>query len=149
MAHVRTAIRDLLKDRVTGLQATGDRVYKNRLKPVPANQLPAISVSSGDEQITTLTQGSPRRLQRILQVSFDIIADADADGAADALDIVAEEIEAVLVPGAWSAGKIFDLAPVSSTEVFDAEGRKVSGQSRLTYEVEYHTAEGAADTVLA
>lgn len=148
MAHIRTAIRDLLAARVTGLSVTGDSVYKNRVKPLPAALLPAISVSSGDEQINALTQGSARRLGRVMQVHFDVIANADEDGAADALDTVCEEIEAQLVIGPWAVG-IFDITPASITEVYDGDGKKIVAQTRLTYEVEYHTAEGAADSVLA
>lgn len=149
MAHIRTSIRDLLTTRVTGLPTVGANVFKNRVKPLPPGALPAISVSSGDEQINAITQGSPRRLSRIMQVHFDIIGDADADGAADTIDTICEEIEEALLPGSWSAAQVFDIAPASITEIFDGDGQKVIAQTRLTVEVEYHTAEGAADTVLA
>lgn len=147
MAHARTLIRDLLAARVTGLPTVAANVFKNRVKPLPESALPAISVSSGDEQINAITQGSPRRLSRIVQVHFDIIGDADADGAADTIDTVCEEIEGVLIAGAWSAGQIFEIVPASITEIFDGDGNKIIAQTRLTYEVEYHTAEGAADLI--
>jgi hypothetical protein len=149
MAHVRTQIRDLLATRVTGLETCGDRVFKNRVKPLPQTSLPAINVMSGDEQMQVLSQGVTRRLGRVMQVHFDLIADADSDGAADTLDTIAAEIEAVMVEGAWSSALIFSISPVSLTESYDGEGRKVIAQARLTYEVEYHTAEGSAGSVLA
>ncbi|WP_430430197.1 hypothetical protein [Oceanicaulis sp.] len=149
MAHVRTQIRDLLATRVTGLETCGSRVFKNRVKPLQQSDLPAINVSSGDEQIDRMTQNTPRRLGRLMQVHFDLIADADSDGAADTLDTIAAEIEAVMLEGSWSSALIFNVTPVSLTESYDGEGRKVVAQSRLTYEVEYHTAEGSAGSVLA
>ena len=99
MAHARTQIRDLLATRVTGLETCGDRVFKNRVKPLPQTSLPAINVMSGDEQMQVLSQGVSRRLGRVMQVHFDLIADADSDGAADTLDTIAAEIEAAIGAG--------------------------------------------------
>lgn len=147
MSHVRTAIRDLIVARLTGETTAGTSVFKNRVKPVEQGDLPAISVSSGDERLERIAQGSPAMLGRIMQVHCDIICNADSDGAADTLDIIAAEIEARLAPGSW-ATNIFDIAPVSINEVYDGDGAKIVGQSRLTYEVEYHTGEGAPGVAL-
>ena len=147
MSHVRTGIRDLISARLTGETSAGASVFKNRVKPVEPSALPAISVSSGDERIERLAQGSPPTIGRVMQVHCDIIADADSDGAADTLDIIAAEIESRLVQGSWAAN-IFDISPVAITELYDGDGAKIVGQSRLTFEVEYHTGEGAPATAL-
>lgn len=147
MSHVRTAIRDLITTRLAGETSAGASVFKNRVKPVEQSALPAISVSSGDERIERIAQGKPAMLGRILQVHCDIIADADSDGAADTLDIIAAEIETRLASGSWAVN-IFDITPVALTELYDGDGSKIVGQSRLTFEVEYHTGEGAPGTAL-
>ncbi|MFW6299491.1 MAG: hypothetical protein ACOC20_01050 [Oceanicaulis sp.] len=147
MSHVRTAIRDLIHTRLDGETSAGASVFKNRVKPVAKSDLPAISITSGDERVERIAQGKPARLGRIMQVHCDLIADADADGAADDLDALAAEIETLLAPGSW-ATNIFDITPVAITEIYDGNGDRVVGQSRLTFEVEYHTGEGAPGTAL-
>lgn len=146
MTHIRTAIRDLIATRVTGLATAGDTVFKNRVKPIPASSLPGITVSLGDEDVQRATQRAPRRLRRVCQVHLDLIADS-TDDPAPVLDTMAAECEAALVEGAWSAGHLFDIAPVALTEVFDGQGVKIAGQLRLSYEVEYHTAEGSPGSI--
>ena len=147
--HIRTQARVLVAGRLAGLATTGANVFQNRVTTLPKSKLPAVSVSTGDEDIQRLSQGVPRRLGRTVQIHVDMIAEADdSDDTADLLDQIALEVEAALAPGSWSDALFFDIAPRAINPVFDGEGRLVAGQLRLTFDAEYQTAEGSPGTVI-
>tara|TARA_R110002073_G_scaffold120601_1_gene262644 strand:- start:19133 stop:19579 length:447 start_codon:yes stop_codon:yes gene_type:complete len=148
MGHLRKQIGALAVSRVTGLATTGANVFQNRVTPIAASQLPALSVSIGDETIQRMSMGTPRRLERGPQIHFDLIT-AEGDTSADTLSDMLEEVEAALAPGSWMDALLFDIVPVAISEIYDGAGTKIAGQIRITYQAEYQTAEGAPGTALS
>ena len=98
MAHPRQTIRDALKTRLTGLVTTGANVFTSRIRPLRDNELPAIVISTGLEDMggrdnTYLYGNLP--IRRAMEVNIDICVRA-VTGAEDTADDVLAEIEAAL-----------------------------------------------------
>lgn len=148
MAHVRKQIRDLLETQITGLATTGSNVFQNRTTPIPADQLPAISLSLGDESVQRSTMGATKRQSRVVEAQFHIVT-GDGASSADTLDQVIAELETALVAGAWSSALIFDIEPRQISDLYDGDGAKIHGEARLSFAVQYHTNEGAPETAIS
>lgn len=96
MSHKRTTIRNALVAALTGLATCGNRVYPSRLKPLQANELPALLVSTGAEETPegAYLYGN-QGIKRTLFVRIDII-DKAVSGYEDTVDTALAEIEAKL-----------------------------------------------------
>jgi hypothetical protein len=162
MAHVRTEIRARAKAQVTGLATTGSNAFENRQTPIERSALPALNVSLGEESIENLAKSG--RLSRQVDLHVDIVCEDDGTLAAD-LDTILAEVEAALSYTAtlsaanaatfslsegdrWTKNLIKDITPRAIGEMYDGEGRRITGQARITFAVEYHTQDGTPGTAL-
>lgn len=93
MTHKRTSIRTALVTLLSGQTDCGTHVYGSRLKPLGADELPAILVSTGseDNELNKTTGNAP--WLRRLEVRLDIIVKA-VNGYEDAADAILAQIEA-------------------------------------------------------
>lgn len=144
MSHARTTIRALLVSRLTNETPAAGSVFNNRVKPMQASELPAINVMIGDEGVRRIAMGAPARLERRPSALIDIYDEDEGP----ALEAIAEAVEQRLAPGGWGAAALIDITLVAVSEIYDDGGRKVAGRLRLTFELEYHTAEGSPGTIL-
>ena len=119
--------------------ATGaeQRVFKTRLAPVRASELPAISVYCDNETITD-NGTSPRELTRTMTVAIDGWARA-TENVDDALDDLALEIETAMDSSPELLDTAFTAA-LTSTEVgIKLDGDRPMGCVHLEYTVVYHS----------
>jgi len=162
MAHIRTRIRTRAKALLTGLATTGANVFENRQTAIERSALPALNVSLGDEAIQDIAKSG--RLGRQLDLHVDIVCEDDGTLAAD-LDTILAEVETALSYSAtlsaanaavfglsegdrWTKNLIKDITPRAIGEMYDGEGRRITGQARITFAVEYHTQDGTPGAAL-
>jgi hypothetical protein len=148
--HQRKLIRDatvaLLANAGT---AAGARVTPTRVDAHKKNELPALSVYTLSEQ-TDADDGStaPRELWRTLKLEIaGWVAHSAALPADDALDALAEQIEAVMEEGRYLGGTASDSILVSTEVSILSDGDPLLGVITLTYEVSYFTSPAAPDNL--
>ncbi|TXH90351.1 MAG: hypothetical protein E6Q78_05265 [Rhodoferax sp.] len=95
MAHMRTQIRQALVAALTGLPATGARVFVNSVYELRASDLPCLLVQTGDEpQIDAMVvAGTAQQRQHLVMVKA---VAKQASGLQDALDQMLLEVEGAL-----------------------------------------------------
>lgn len=147
MAHqrklIRQAVVQLLANAAT---AAGSRVMGTRVDAHKRSELPAISVytlSEASEPNAT----APREITRDVQIEIaGWVAHSEATPADDAMDDLAEEIEAAMDGDRFLGALAADSLLVSTEMQIRAEEGKSSplvGLVTLTYSVTYRTAPAA------
>ena len=147
--HQRRIIRDAIAAQLIGKTAAGPRVTRARVDPHQRRLLPAISVYTPSESVDpdSMTR-RPRELTRELAVEIvGWVAHSEANPAIEALDDLAEQIEAVIDIDPYLGGAAgLGGAVLQSTEV-KIEGEDNSdllvGVVVLTYTVPYVTSPAA------
>lgn len=140
MAHARTQIRNAVIGRLAGLPTTGNRVYPGRVLPIDPDRLggPALRVFCGDEEVQSMTIGSPSVEQHDLVIHVDGIVKAAVD-LEDLLDQIALEVQQAMTPE--GIGKSCELAAVRAG--LDESLEKPCGVISLIYKVMYHVTSDA------
>lgn len=146
----RMAIRQDFAAALTGATDAGARVYPSRVIPTLERDLEAGAVlaiyalsETADERVTF-----PVTVWRELTVAVEIVVpDRGADPGEDAVDRIADQVEAAIAARAALQGRgdapLAMTARLADTEiVFGREGRLRLWAARLSFTVEYHT--GAA-----
>lgn len=130
MTHKRTTIRAALASSLTGLATCGSRVYPSRLKPLRANEVPAMLVSTGAEE---MPEGAwlygNKGIKRTLEMRVDIVVKA-VSAFEDTADTILGEIEARLfdTPEHNTLGGIvhsLSLASIGDPEMDDSTDKPV------------------------
>jgi hypothetical protein len=143
--HQRRIIRDAVIAQLAGKTAAGDRVSSTRVEALRNRRLPTISVYALSESIIDVSKTTrPRELTRELAVEIvGWVAHSEANPAADALDDLAEQIEAAVDADPYFGGACgLDGAVLSDTEVTirdDDKADPLTGIIVLTYSVPYTT----------
>lgn len=92
MAHIRKQIRDKIKDLVSGLTLTQNKVFYDIVYNLDSSKLPAIVVQTKDERIEKTTFGRPSIQNRVLNVSLFCVVQTN-ENYQDVLDSILLEIE--------------------------------------------------------
>lgn len=150
--HQRQIIREAFAAQIKGAEpafktAAGPRVFETRMVPWRTQELPAISVYSGDESVDD-QKSAPRELKRTVDMTIEatVIASADLD---DALDALALEIERAMHADPTLGGAASDTVLKRTTIGTMVEGNRPLGAVQLVYETTYYTnAPEAEDTLL-
>lgn len=150
--HQRQVIREAAVAQLKGVSPAfktmaGARVYETRMVPWRNQELPAISVFSGDESVDD-QQSAPRELKRKLDLTIDavVIASEDLD---DVLDAFALEVERAMHADPTLGGAASDTVLKRTTIGTMVEGNRPIGAVQLVYETTYYTnAPEASDTTL-
>ncbi len=149
MAHPRKLIRHALVALLTNATAAGARVQGTRVEPHKKSQLPAISVYTLREPVDqdASANTAPRELTRDVKVEITgWVAHSDALPVDDAMDDLAEQIEAVMDADPYLGGTAGESV-LESTEmqVVEDDGRSdpLVGIVTLTYSVTYRTSPAA------
>jgi len=146
--HQRKLIRDaavaLLANAGT---AAGARVTPTRIDPHKKNELPALSVYTLSEQTDPDDASTaPRELWRTLKLEIaGWVAHSTAAPADDALDALAEQIEAAMDADRYLGNTASDSILVGTEISILSDGDPLVGVITLTYEVEYRTSPAAPD----
>lgn len=141
--HPRTVIRKAVAALLKGKTAAGQSVYTSRVEAFGSRHLPAISVYTTDEDADT-GDTSPRRYTRTPDVVVQAVFEVD-EHLDDAMDAMALQLEAVLLPDpSW--GGVADDSVLTKSAMFLAEnGRSEFGCLALTFRAEYDTRPGLLD----
>ena len=136
MAHVRKQIRAAIVARLSGATAAGANVFANRTAPLQDDQLPAIVMETGNEDVSALTVLDPPVYGRTLVVDVVIKAKPLAD-LDDVLDDIAEQVEPLMV----LLPSLPQLQPTLTATEFAPDGgqERPLGTLRLTYQIQYQT----------
>lgn len=144
--HARKQIRAAVAAAVTGLQATGSRVYRSRVYPMASAELPGLCIYTTTEAAQPEIMRAPRRLVRDLSVIVEAYAVAtdDVDGT---LDDIAAQVEAAIGADPTLGGKVRRVHVAQTETMLTGEGEKPIGVLRLTFAAEYATYENQPETL--
>ena len=137
MAHARQTIREAATTKVTGLTTTATRVFQSRM--VPQETLPALLVTTNDEEIVPGTIGNLIERRLDLHVTGYAKQSSTVD---DTLDTIAAEVETAM------AGFTYRNALKSLAVDFEETLEKPVGLIRLAFVCTYLTATGTPGTPL-
>jgi hypothetical protein len=142
MSHVRQQIRDAVVAAVTFLPLTATRVYKARVYPMTAADLPGICVYTQSESASLNTIGGLKTVSaylRNLSINLEIYAKATSN-LDNSLDNIAVEVETAIATNAGLNGLAEDVI-LASTEIdiMGADSEQPVGVMRLTYNIIYRT----------
>lgn len=144
MAHQRKLVRQAVAALLTNATAAGARVQATRIDPIGNTKLPFIAVYTPREEVDPeLSTGEPRELTRQVQVEIaGFVAHTDAVPVDDAMDNLAEQIEAAMDADRHLSGEAAESVLESTeTQVRAEDGRSdpLIGIVTLTYSVMYRT----------
>lgn len=118
MSHVRQQIREAIKLELTGLTATGNNVFVNRVDPIEKNLVPALTIRTGaDEKAETLIMSKPALVLR--QVDVFITAYAVGERVDDALDDICTEVETAIASNPTLSGLVKNIEYMESDDVYE------------------------------
>lgn len=149
MAHQRKLIRQaVVALLISANTAAGSRVQGTRVEPHKKSQLPAVSVYTLSEPVAPESAvTSPRELTRELKLEITgWVAHTDGIPVDDAMDNLAEQIEAAMDVDQYLGGKAADsILEETEMQVIEDDGRSdpLVGIVTLTYSVTYRTAPAA------
>lgn len=139
MTAERLRARLALIDRIKlGKTAAGDTVFANRTLPLKVSRLPGIYLQMRKEDSELYTSGSPRLYKRTLRVDVECLAAAEDDKADNLVDLMAEDVEALIEMDPTLAGTVEDCRIVGETRIgIDEEGSVAVAAAIVPIELEY------------
>jgi hypothetical protein len=150
MSHVRTQIRDRVADILTGLETSGERVYKTRVHPITRESMPGLCVYCAAEK-ADIENSSLRATTKIV----DLVIDAYAAGEdfETVADTMQAEVEKALFADIDEYNRYFNSLAINLTysasdSKYDGDCALRYGICRAIYKVEYQTEDGNAETAL-
>lgn len=140
MSHVRQQIREAMATLLHGLATSQNRVFKSRTVALHQDELPAIIVSTGSEEIEALDIHGIH-LQRTLQINITLKAEVNAN-LDDKLDEMALEVETRI--NANDANKTLNglcgTITLNGIDIlYDEELQTPLGEATCRFETIYHT----------
>ena len=134
--HIRQVIVLAIKNEVTGLAITQDRVYLNRGYPSSLETFPALFLFTTEEEVKPLELGSMGHSKRLLTFVIEIISTDDQ--AESQLNSIAEEVENKLHKNRDLSGKSLDIQLFESKWIVEAGEQRVL-RLQLYFLVQYLT----------
>lgn len=133
---------------IAGGTAASTRVYAGRITPVPQADLPAVTVSGGDEQLEQLTTRSPYRQHRSLSIEVGVHVKA-----LDAYDtnayVLLQQVEHVIAAIATAGGKARNLRPTEISWERAADAEQPIVRATLVLAADVYVTNNAVDVPLA
>lgn len=145
MSHLRQLIRSNIVTAVTGLAATGSRVYQTRIYPLEQSKLPGLCVYTRSESTDYVTVSYPRRQERTLDVVIEIYASGTSN-LDNTLDTVSAQVEEALYADVTRGGYAKDTKVIAFEADFDGSGEQPVGVGRLTVQVVYSNRENEVES---
>jgi hypothetical protein len=150
MAHVRQQIREALATLLIGLPTTASRVYKSRSVALQQNELPAIIVSTGSEEIEPMDIHGIH-LQRTLQINIVLKAEVNTN-IDNKLDQMALEVESRINANDANKtlGGLCNSITLNGIDMqFDEDLQQPLGEAVCRFETVYHTSSSDPETSLS
>jgi hypothetical protein len=153
MAHARKQIRDAVVALVTDLATTGRNVYPSRVYSLADEELPSVSVFTGDagndEVVTKVTLGTSSKFP-LFKRDCPLLIEGHAkvsEDIDDVLDQIALEVEVAMSNPITIGDRIVPAQLRSTAKETSGEGEDQVGVVRLLYIVTYVTAENTPDVL--
>lgn len=141
MAHPRKLIRHaVVALLIAANTAAGERVQGTRVEPHKRAQLPALSVYTLNDPVNEDTSSETEEAHELELEIAGWVAHTDATPVDDAMDDLAEQVEAAMRADPALGGKAMDTRLVGTTmEIVEDDGRSnpLVGIVVLTYAVKY------------
>jgi len=136
----RTAIRNAVTARLKGATDAGDNVFASRVKPLFDQQMPALLVYTRDEKVVKGRYDGDGSMEiwRELELCVEAVC-LGSDGLDDALDGIAEQVEASLNDYELPERKADTIRLKSTESDIAVNGDKTYGAIRLTFTITYKT----------
>tara|TARA_Y100000310_G_scaffold342185_1_gene444186 strand:+ start:7654 stop:8106 length:453 start_codon:yes stop_codon:yes gene_type:complete len=143
MAHLREQIREQVVADLTGLTTTGANVFKGRVYPLEASNLPALLIYTDDEEIVLeqRAMGAVRKLFRKVELIVEAQAQGISNAVEDTIDTICKEVEVALASDISLNSLAVDSYLEKTEKVEDGNGKKYAGFVKMTYAVFYRTDE--------
>lgn len=147
--HHRQIIRQAVLGQLLQKTSAEDRVFKTRAVPWRQQQLPAISIYAGDEEVDPASRNTaPRELKRTVELTIEAVISLAADGDLDdALDAIALEIERAVHADPTFGGAASDSLLVRTTMGTMVDGNRPMAAVQVVYGVTYYTQAPDAEDV--
>jgi len=146
--HVRQQIRDAVVTLVTGLTTTGTNVFASRVWPIQPASLPGLLVYLERDDVEYVTMGLGNRRQAR---TAEIIIEALVQGTSNidnTLDTIGKEVETALAADPVLSGLAKEIRLDSAEFTFEGQGEKPLASNRMTFSVDYQTAENDPTVVI-
>jgi hypothetical protein len=145
MAHQRKLIRDNRVAALKNATAAGMRVFPTRLDPLKPTELPAISVYTLSEETDEASADTaPREIKRTLELEVRLwVAHSDGVHLDDAVDALAEQVEAVMDADRYFGGTVSDSYLKKVEMEVDEDTDPLIGVARMFYAATYRTSPAA------
>lgn len=140
--HVKQLIREAAAAALTGLTTSGARVFKSRLTPLAESELPALRITTNDEQVVPASVGGLR--DRTLELNVECVARQSAS-LDDLLNTMEKEVEMALAANYTLGGLVKSVELTGSKVEMSAESDMPTGQAIMSFEVNYFTNSDAPD----
>ncbi len=139
MAHVRKTIRDNIVTACTSLSTTGSNVFRTRVYPLAAGNLPGLCIYTTNEDTALDTLSATRNVERLLDVNIEawVRATTNYDNT---LDTICKEIEVAMAADSTRGGNAKDSFLIRTEFDYSEDGDRPVATARLTYSVIYRTA---------
>jgi hypothetical protein len=143
MPHVRTQIRQAVRAAlIAGGTSAGARVFDARVRPLGADELPAILIEDGEEQSEAVTVGHPIEVLNrdyALRVNA-MVSTANEDHAALLDDLVAQ-IEVIVARDCFNAGGAQFIYPTGFQPSVSDEGEYTLARGTIEFKARYITSQ--------
>jgi hypothetical protein len=157
LTHVRQQIRERVVETLKGGHTVAaENVYPHRVRPLPTEKvpgsrapMPAIGVLTTDEASSLAAYDSDlsgKRYNRTIEIALDLYT--LGDDSDDQVDALAVDVERLMEADDTLGGFVRNLVLTASRDVYSAEGERIAGRKRLTYQATYKTKAGAAEAAL-
>jgi hypothetical protein len=147
MAHVRSNIRETFLAALKGKTAAGDKIYDSRLYNVSENELPAIIIFAGNEQIVTSTISYPRTQDRTLKVTVECYVQSTLL-VSTIIDNMAADIEQLVLTNLPLKRLCKDCRLESTDISLNSSGDQPVAVASLVFTVSYRTKENSPEIII-
>lgn len=134
MTHRRKAIRDAFASAVTGLTATGARVYKSRLYALASDEMPALRIYTPSDTTDAETIGASvvAALRRV-RIVCEAVGKASS-ASDDAVDEICKQVETALTANPTLSGAVLKLQYIGFEQELNIESEQTVVIGRMTFE---------------
>lgn len=130
-----------------GATAAGARVYAGRVTPIPVEDLPAVKVMGGDEELEIGTIHAPPQLTRRASIDIECHV-AAADGYDAAAYTLLMQIEHLIAGDSTLNGIALDIVPTAVTWEREPDAEQFVVRATLRCVAELVVSQSAVDTPL-
>jgi hypothetical protein len=145
--HVRQQVREAVAASLTGLTTSGSRVFQSRLLALDDNEMPALLISTNNEEIEPLNINGNPMLERSLEIVVTAVAKVSVN-LDDTLDSSIKEVEAAINASAAANtlnGLVKDTTLANIQVEMNAEADKPIGWAIMTFKATYYTQAASPD----